>query len=82
MRLGKKRHSGKKEKTDQVIRIQELEELMAKYGDDVDPETIVSMYMPHRKRRKIAAALLRLDKLQIALLGMLLTISILFIITI
>ena len=80
MSLGRKRHSGKKEKTDQVIRIQELEELMAKYGDDVDPETIVSMYMPHRKRRKIAAALLRLDKLQIALLGMLLTISILFII--
>ena len=75
----KKHRLGKKNKTDQIIRIQELQELMAKYGDDVDPETIVSMYMPHRKKQRIAAALLRLDKLQIALLGMLLTIAVLFI---
>ena len=75
----KKRRFGKKDKTDQIIRIEELEELLAKYGDDVDPETIVSMYMPHRKRHKIAAALLRLDKLQIALLGMLLAVAVLFI---
>ena len=75
----KKRRFWKKDKTDQIIRIEELEELLAKYGDDVDPETIVSMYMPHRKRHKIAAALLRLDKLQIALLGMLLAVAVLFI---
>lgn len=77
--ISKRKHRfGKKDKTDQIIRIEELEELLAKYGDDVDPETIVSMYIPHRKRHRIAAALLRLDKLQIALLGMLLAVAVLF----
>lgn len=75
----KRKHFRKGKKTDQIIRIEELEEIMSKYGDDVDPEDIVSMYMPHRKRRKIGAALLQLDKLQLMLLGALLLISILFI---
>lgn len=69
----------RKEKTDQVIRIEELENLMAKYGDDIDPEKVVSMYRPHRRRRQIGAALLRLDRLQLSLLGMLLLVCILFI---
>ena len=30
----------KKEKNNQLIRIEELQELMAKYGDDIDPEKI------------------------------------------
>ena len=33
-----------KKKSDQIIRIEELEEIIEKYGDDVDPETIVSMF--------------------------------------
>ena len=56
----KRKHFGKKQKTDQIIRIEELEALMQKYGDDIKPEDmedIVSMYMPHRKRRKLGAAL-------------------------
>lgn len=69
----------RKNKKDQIIRIEELEEIMSQYGDDVDPEDIVSMYMPHRKRRRIGAALLQLDKLQLLLLGLLLLIAILFI---
>lgn len=69
----------KKSKNDQVIRIEELQNLMAKYGDDIDPEKVVSMYRPHRRRRQIGAALLRLDRLQLALLGMLLVVCILFI---
>lgn len=69
----------KKNKKDQIIRIEELEEIMSQYGDDVDPEDIVSMYMPHRKRRRIGAALLQMDKLQLLLLGLLLLIAILFI---
>ena len=69
----------KKNKKDQIIRIEELEEILSQYGDDVDPEDIVSMYMPHRKRRRIGAALLQLDKLQLLLLGLLLLIAILFI---
>ena len=69
----------RKNKKDQIIRIEELEEVMSQCGDDVDPEDIVSMYMPHRKRRRIGAALLQLDKLQLLLLGLLLLIVILFI---
>lgn len=68
----------KKSDTEQLIRIEELEELLAKEGGDVDPEKIVSMYRPHRKRRQIGAALLRLDKLNLALLGMLLAVVVLF----
>ena len=80
-RKGKKspKRFGKKEKNNQLIRIEELQELMAKYGEDIDPEKIVSMYRPHRRRRQIGAALLRLDRLQLALLGMLLVVCILFI---
>ena len=77
-----RKHSGKKEKSDQIIRIEELEALMQKYGDDIDPdkmEDIVSMYVPHRKRRKIGAALLRLDRMQLLLLVLMLVVCILFI---
>ena len=75
-----KRHffKKKKSKTDQIIRIEELEALMEQEGGDVDPEKIVSMYRPHRKRRQIGAALLRLDKLNLALLAMLATVGVLF----
>ena len=52
---------------------------MEKYGDDIDPEDIVSMYIPHRRRKKIGAALLRMDKLHLTLLGMLLLVAVLFI---
>ena len=63
---------GRKRKTDQIIRIEELEELMSKYGEGADPEDVVSMYIPHRKRRKIGAALLQLDRMQLLLMGLLL----------
>ena len=78
----RRKHSGKKEKSDQIIRIEELEALMQKYGDDIDPdkmEDIVSMYVPHRKRRKIGAALLRLDRMQLLLLVLMLVVCILFV---
>ena len=74
----RKKKSDCKDKSDQIIRIGELEAMMEKYGDDVDPEKIVSMYMPHRKRRRIGAALLRMDRLNLILLGMLLLVIILF----
>lgn len=53
--------------------------MMEKYGDDIDPEDIVSMYIPHRRRKQIGAALLRMDKLHLTLLGMLLLVAVLFI---
>ena len=70
----------KKSRSDRIVRIEELEDLMEKYGDDVDPEQIVSMYIPHRKGKKIGAALLRMDKLHLALLVLLLVIAVLFIV--
>ena len=75
----KKKRFGRKKQNDQIVRIEELEKMMEKYGDDVDPEDIVSMYIPHRRRKQIGAALLRMDKLHLTLLGMLLLVAILFI---
>lgn len=75
----KKKRFGRKKQNDQIVRIEELEKMMEKYGDDVDPEDIVSMYIPHRRRKQIGAALLRMDKLHLTLLGMLLLVAVLFI---
>ena len=74
-----KRRFRRRAETDQLIRIEDLEELMRKQGGEVDPEKIVSMYQPHRRRRKIGAALLRMDRLRLLLLGMMLLVVILFI---
>lgn len=54
--------------------------MLEKSGEDIDPETIVSMYVPHRKPKRIGAALLRMDKLNLVLMGMLLIVAVLFII--
>lgn len=70
----------RKKKSDQIVRIEDLEDMLEKYGDDVDPETIVSMYMPHRRPKRIGAALLRMDKLHLLLMGMMLAVAVLFII--
>lgn len=75
----KKKRFGRKKQNDQIVRIEELEKMMEKYGDDVDPEDIGSMYIPHRRRKQIGAALLRMDKLHLTLLGMLLLVAVLFI---
>lgn len=76
----KARHFHRSRKNpEEYIRIEELEELMSKQDGEVDPETLVSMYMPHRKRRRIGAALLRMDKMQLLLLGLLLLVAVLFI---
>ena len=74
----KSRRKRRREK-EELVRIEELEELLSKHGDEVDPESIVSMYLPHRKRRKLGAALLRLDRLQLLLLSLLLLVAVLFI---
>lgn len=70
----------KRRKSDQIVRIGELEELIARYGDEVDPEEIVSMYLPHRKQRRIGAALLRMDRLHMLLMGLLGLVAVLFIV--
>ncbi|MEF2854906.1 MAG: hypothetical protein UI917_08915 [Collinsella sp.] len=48
-----------------VVRIEELEQALADQDlDDIDPDAVVSMYMPKRRMERIGAALLRMDKLQ------------------
>ena len=63
----------------QLVRIEELERIMAEQGKDVDVDTIVSMYMPRRKAQKLGAALLRMDRMKLLLLGLMLIVAILFI---
>jgi len=78
-----KKSAGKRKKrnrpNDQIVRIEELERIMAEQGDDVDVDQIVSMYMPGRRAKRLGAALLRLDKMRIILLLLLLVVAFLFI---
>ena len=69
----------RKRKDDHLLRIEELEQLLAESGGNVDPETIVSMYFPHRKRRLLGAALLRMDRLWLWFMTLLLVVAVLFI---
>ena len=75
----KSKRKQKKRRRKDMLRIEELEQLLAEKGGDVDPETIVSMYMPHRKRKLMGAALLRMDKLWLWFLALLLVVAALFI---
>ena len=59
----KKPPKKRRQKKRDMMRIEALEKLMQETGGDVDPDTIVSMYFPHRRRKLLAAALLRLDDL-------------------
>ena len=76
-----KRNNGKgKEKSkDQVVRIEKLEQILAENGDELDDDTIVSMYMPRRRLKRLGAALLRLDRMKLFLLFLLLLVAFLFI---
>ena len=51
-RMGRKEHRLRKREQEQIIRIEELEKIMGEMGEDVDPETIVSMYMPRRRAKR------------------------------
>lgn len=70
-----------KRKSREMLRIEELQHRLAKQGKDVDPETIVSMYMPRRRRARFAAALLAIDKLRLALLGLILLVGLVFVLS-
>ncbi|MGN0423899.1 MAG: hypothetical protein ACI4FY_01155 [Acetatifactor sp.] len=78
-----KETSGKKKKakknTDHIVRIEELEQLMTQSGGELDDEAIVSMYIPRRKAKSLGAALLRLDRMQLFLLIMVITVAFLFV---
>lgn len=62
-----------------VVRIEELEQALADQDlDEIDPDAVVSMYMPKRRMERIGAALLRMDKLQKALVVLALAFGVLF----
>ncbi|MDY2627810.1 MAG: hypothetical protein SOW08_05760 [Lachnospiraceae bacterium] len=77
---GKKKRRQYKKEQDQIVRIEELEKIMGILGEEADPESIVSMYMPRRKARRFGAALLRLDRQRLWLLGLLFLVTILFLV--
>ena len=60
------------------ITIEELEKILAESGSDLDPETIVSMYMPRRRLKRLGAMLLSLDRMHLCLLGLLFALFIMF----
>ena len=77
----RKRSGKRKPKRDLrgVVRIEELEQALADQDlDDIDPDAVVSMYMPKRRMERIGAALLRMDKLQKALVVLALAFGVLF----
>ena len=78
-----KETSGKKKRpkknTDHIVRIEELERIMTQSGGELDDEAIVSMYIPRRKAKSLGAALLRMDRMQLFLLIMVITVAFLFI---
>ncbi len=62
-----------------MVRIEELEQALADQDlDEIDPDAVVSMYMPKRRMERIGAALLRMDKLQKALVVLALAFGVLF----
>ena len=77
-RFGKAKRKPKREKRG-VVRIEELEQALADQDlDDIDPDAVVSMYMPKRRMERIGSALLRMDKLQKALVVLALAFGVLF----
>ena len=77
-RFGKPKRKPRRDKRG-VVRIEELEQALADQDlDDIDPDAVVSMYMPKRRMERIGSALLRMDKLQKALVVLALAFGVLF----
>lgn len=76
---GRRKAKAERKRKNQIVRIEELERIMAEQGDDVDVDTIVSMYMPQRKAQRLGVALLRMDRMKLLLLALMLIVAMLFI---
>lgn len=63
----------------QVIRVEKIKQALEEYGEDIDTDTVMSLYLPQRRARRFGAALLRLNKLHLLLLLLLFGLAILFI---
>lgn len=69
----------KRVKRGEIIRIEEIKKRLEENNiDDIDPEAVVSAYIPRRKGKIFGAALLRLDKMKLFLIGALALIAVLF----
>lgn len=75
----KPRFHRKRKRDEELLRIEELEKRLEQTGGEVDPDTLVSMYMPHRRRRLFAGMLLRMDRMSLLLLALLAVVVILFV---
>lgn len=53
----------KRKDRDPIVRVEDIERAMAEHGYELDPEDIISAYMPRRRARRIGSALLRMDRL-------------------
>lgn len=69
---------GRRYGKNQIIRADELEKLVES-GKEIDEQAIISMYRPQRRARRFGAALLRMDKLKLLVMGLILLVAILFI---
>jgi hypothetical protein len=81
MKIFQRNRSGKRSGRahNQIVRIEELERTIAQQGGEIDEDAIVSMYIPRRRARRVGAALLRMDRLNLAILVALLLVAVLFI---
>lgn len=70
----------KKIRSGQLIRTEELRRRLAEEGlEDVDPEAVVSAYIPRRRAKLFGAALLRMDRMRLFLLIAVAVLALLFI---
>ncbi|MBR5742037.1 MAG: hypothetical protein IKX91_05720, partial [Firmicutes bacterium] len=66
-----------KKKGDQLVRIEDADD-----EDDEDTDRVISMYLPRRRLRLLARAILRLDKMRLLLLLALILIIVLFLLSV
>lgn len=74
----KKQGKRRRVRRSRLVRVEQIRKYMDE-AQDIDPEAVITMYLPHRRLRRFGAALLRLNKLYLLLLGLLLVVAILFI---
>lgn len=72
---------GRKKASRDVIRVEKIREALENSDDEIDIDAVVSLYLPQRRARRFGAALLRLNRLYLLLLGLLFALAVLFILS-
>lgn len=68
----------KKSEKQQVIRVEKIRQALEESGESIDSDAVVSLYLPQRRVKRFAAALLRLNKLYLLLFVLLFILALLF----